>query len=232
MKIFTNAYPRSGTTTFTTALIRSTEKVRKVYKDELYINDSWIIKNHNPILFLGNFSDDIIGCSIIRNPLDAVSSNVFRWSKGYTGNSVYGLLVVDTSKVYGALDIGEPIIKSIDHQLDQYISYMHCLLLSKSNVVLFTYEQMKSLAPWCIHNLVSIAGYDDSLVNDENAIYFVNSPENVSDLKNDLYFKIREYIENTEKYKTAIFYYDKVINLLKEKQDSYPIKDQSSLPKS
>lgn len=224
MKIFTNGYPRSGTTNFTNSVLMSTKKLMGSDRDQLCHNKHWVMKNHNPILFLGSYPSDITICTIVRNPLDAISSNSFRWAKGYTGNMIQGLLVMNEENQPQDQRLSDHSKATIEHQIDQYISYMFAILQNPENIVMFTYEQTKNNLVWCIKTLVGFTEMDVDKIETEMDKIIMYSPNNASDEKTDLYFGIKEYIKGTEKYQQAVEYYDKVMSILKEKQLGYSAK--------
>lgn len=220
MKIFTNSYPRSGATGFNNALFRATDNLINKNKDELVQNDSWILKNHNPLLFLGTYDSEITACAIVRNPLDAISSNVFRWSKGFTGNMVHGRLIIDNNQIYNNKQIDSEMIILIEHQIDQYISYLYSILNSRQKIILFSYEQIKKETSWCIKSLLSFTEVNYNNIDEEAALLAIKNHD-TSDEKTSMYFNIRKEILLSKKYWIAYKYYTDVMSLLQLEQKYY-----------
>lgn len=213
MKILTNSYPRSGATLFTNALRSATRKYREPFEEELYQNNDWIIKNHNPVIFLGSYSPDILLCTIVRNPLDAIASNSFRWMNGYTGNIVHGTAIIDKHQVNDNHELSEKMCRDIDHQIDQYISYLYCLLENPSNVLIFTYEQILENTSECIKKICRMCGLPEDI--DEGMVkYHIQNPLQPTSVKTDLYFNIKNYVLNSSKYQEANGLYHNILAIL------------------
>lgn len=212
MKVFTNSYPRSGATTFVNALIGATRNMRPEFEDELCSNPDWILKNHNPLLFLGTYANDIIPVTIIRDPVDAISSNSYRWSKGYIGNVIHGVAIIDKNQIHSKLEIDSRMAQSIDHQINQYISYMQSLLSNGDNFYCFSYEQIQKYPEKCINILVKMAGLSSNSINLKAIQQVFNNPPDPTGPKTEFYDKIRTYINKHSKLSEMYELYNKAMN--------------------
>ena len=224
MKIFTNSYPRSGATTFSGAIRHSTLHLRPPFEDELYNQDDWVNKNHNPVIFLGTYPKDIVLVTIIKDPLDAITSNSFRWSKGHTGNIIHGAIVIDKDQIRNDTELDDGMARSLEHQMDQYLSYMYCYMQNPENVIAFTYGQIQTNAVDCIKNIAIFAGLNPEEIDQESIGHVMSHPPHPTGEKTVMYHKIREYIQNSEKFVEVTKAYNEAIDYIRGKQESYPVK--------
>lgn len=229
MKIFTNSYPRSGASTFANAIRNSTNHLRPPFIDELYNQDNWVNKNHNPVIFLGTYPEDVTSVTIIKDPLDAITSNSFRWSKGHTGNVVHGSIIIDKDQIRNDTFLDEGMTRLIDHQMDQYLSYIYCYMQNPENVVAFTYDQIQKDAVGCIKNIAVFAGLDSDDINESSIHFCMSHPHQPTGEKTTMYYKIREYIENSEKFLEVTRSYNEALDYIRAKQASYPVKIDFSI---
>lgn len=194
MKILINSYPRSGTTTLVDAVRVSVMSDKLQFGEDFFHNDSWISKSHLPVLFLGSFPSDIVISTILRDPVDAISSNCFRWSNGHTGNIVQGKIVIDKS-VESKEDKFDDVLKNlIKHQVKQYISYYSCLKENASNVLMFDYDEVQKDTDAVIDKIVSASGGDTSNLNYLASSMVIKNPPQPTKEKTELYYQIRSYI--------------------------------------
>ena len=199
MKILVNSYPRSGTTTFVNAIRLACLGKISDFGDEFFHKENWVAKSHIPIIFLGNYENILIS-TVIRKPSDAITSNCFRWSNGYTGNIVNGKIVVDKSREIKENKFDDTLINLIDHQILQYESYYECLKNGNSNVKIFTYEQTQNDIVSSINKIMLLSGSDIKNLNYEPAINIVKNPPQPTKEKTNLYYQIKEYIENSSNF--------------------------------
>jgi hypothetical protein len=224
MKIFTNSYPRSGATTFSNAIRNSTYHLRPPFADELYNQNDWVNKNHNPVIFLGTYPEDVVPVTIVKDPLDAITSNSFRWSKGHTGNVVHGSIIIDKDQIRNDTFLDEGMKRLIDHQMDQYLSYIFCYMQNPDNVVAFTYDQTQKNAVDCIKNIAVFANIDPNDLQEDQIHFSISHPPHPTGEKTVMYHKIREYIQNSEKFVEVTREYNRALDYIKAKQVNYPIK--------
>lgn len=216
MKLLVNSYPRSGTTTFTNAVRSSFRMGRLNAPEDMYHNDTWISKGHSPVIFLSKFPKDILVSSILRDPVDAISSNSFRWCNGYTGNIVKGLIVVDKNQVSDIEFLDEQIKDLINHQIQQYVSYYTCLN-TNSDIELFIYENINNNISESIDIIAKYFNYDKNLIDYSAAEYEIKNPPQPTKEKNQLYYDIREYIKNSKNIDLCYNLYNTLIERQKTK---------------
>lgn len=214
MKVLVNSYPRSGTTTFVNALRASFRMNKLNAPEDMYHHDEWISKGHSPVIFLSNFPKDIFISSIIRDPIDAISSNSFRWCNGYTGNIVKGMIVVDKNQITKTLELDNNIKDLIDHQIKQYISYYTCLKNNK-NIELFTYESINGNISKNIEKVANYFNYDLSMLDYNAAEYEMENPPQPTKDKTSLYYGIRDYIRHSEDIGLCYNIYETLLERLK-----------------
>ena len=223
MKIFTNSYPRSGATTFTNAIRSSTYHLRPPFMDELYNEENWVNKNHNPVIFLGTYPKDITVVTIVKDPLDAITSNSFRWSKGHTGNIVHGSIIIDKDQIRNDAFLDDGMTRLIDHQMDQYLSYMYCYMQNPDSVVVFTYDQIQKDPVGCIKNIAVLSGINPEEIDQKSVEFSMGHPPQPTGEKTAMYYEIRKYIESSEKFLEVSRSYKEVLKYIERKQALYPI---------
>lgn len=196
MKILINSYPRSGTTTLVDAIRVSAMSEKLQFGEDFFHNENWISKSHLPVLFLGSFPSDIVIGTILRDPLDAITSNCFRWSNGYTGNIVQGKIVVDKG-VQSKEDKFDHVLKNlIEHQVKQFISYYSCLKENASNILMVTYDEVQNDTKFTIDKIVRASGFDTNNLDYVAAEQVIKNPPQPTKEKTELYYQIREYADS------------------------------------
>lgn len=189
---------------------------RDIRTEEMFDKDDWICKSHIPIIFSGTFDNEITVSTIIRNPVDAIASNSFRWSNGHTGNIVQGRVVIDKAQIRKENDLDDDLKRLIDHQIKQYISYLFCYLNAPSKIMAFKYEDVQNRIAWCIDNITN--NYNNLDYN--SAQYTIDNPPQPTKEKTQLYFEIRKYIQESPLYAEACIRYNAALNVL-QKQSFY-----------
>lgn len=218
VKILINSYPRSGTSTLVDAIRMASTSHTLEFGEDFFHKNGWVSKSHLPILFLGSFPSDIIIGTVVRDPLDAISSNCFRWANGYTGNLVHGKIVVDKSREVKE-DKFDDVLKSlIEHQIQQYISYYFCLNSNINNILIFEYEQIQNNVKEVIDKVVIAAGGNINLLNYDAAQYVIQNPSQPTKEKTELYYQIRDYILSSTEINKCYDLYNKILKT-KENQN-------------
>lgn len=202
-KILINSYPRSGSTTFLNAIRASASRLIPPYSQIFFHEDSWICKSHISVIFLGTYPDDISIYTIIRNPLDAIVSNVYRWSNGYTGNIVNGNMVVSQNQIKTDTAIDEIFLDMISHQINQYISYVSLYIENRERVTAFSYEAIQNKVSECL----DIIFPDSSSIDYEAAIAKVKNPTDPTLEKTEIHSTIKRYVENSSEFSRALRLY-------------------------
>ena len=219
MKILINSYPRSGTTTLVDAIRAATTSGNLMFGEDFFHNEDWISKSHLPVLFLGTFPSDVLIGTVIRDPLDAISSNCFRWVNGYTGNIVQGKVVIDKSRESKENKFDKEVMSLIDHQVNQYISYYSCLLSNIDKVLLFRYDKIQNDIDSAINRVVYAAGGSKESLNYTAAQKVIKNPPQPTKEKTVLYFKIREHIKSLTALNDAYRLYDEALRMEKDKNE-------------
>jgi hypothetical protein len=216
MKILINSYPRSGTTTLVDATRLSYMNEMIGYEEDFFYKDKWIAKSHIPVIFLSNFSKDIVLGTVLRDPIDAISSNCFRWANGHTGNIVQGRIVVDRTRESAENKFNDELKDLIRHQTHQYLSYYKCLINNSQNIKMFHYEDVQNNIEKCVEKLIFFAGGNISILKYDSARYVVNNPPQPTKEKTELYYQIRDHIKTIDIIKECYSLYNETIPL-KEK---------------
>lgn len=222
MKILLNAYPRSGSTTFTDSLRKSVRDTRPGNYTELAEGNDWIIYKHEPFIHFGFYGDDVVQATILRDPIDAIASNVERWFKGFTGNVIQGVRIVNNGlNIIDSIDVlDDQKLGFINHQIEIYQSYLKCLEKNIDNVTCFTYSQTRNQTDICIKNLLILSGVDISKIREYNIDNTISNRED----KHPIYYQVREVLMAQEGL------YDVYIRVLEQainKQKSLPIQFNS-----
>lgn len=209
MKVLINSYPRSGATTFTDAIRMSTLFKTIEFGEDFFHNEKWVAKSHIPIIFMGEFPKDLTIGTILRDPVDSIASNSFRWANGHTGNLVQGKVVIDRQREVKENKFDKDLTDLIDHQVQQYISYYYCLYNGSRNTLKFAYDDVQNNIEKCIDRVLEKSSFVPESVNYEAARYVIKNPPQPTKEKTELYYQIREYIKTLDELKKCYdFYYD------------------------
>jgi hypothetical protein len=219
MKILINSYPRSGTTTLVDAIRVSVLSDELQFGEDFFHNEQWISKSHLPVLFFGSFPSDIVIGTILRDPVDAISSNCFRWANGHTGNIVQGKIVIDKSRESKENKFDETLKNLIIHQVKQYISYYSCLISNPKDVLMFEYSEIQNDTKKVIDRAVKAAGGNISSLNYHSAEGIIKNPPQPTKEKTELYYRIREYISSLEETNECYSLYYKLLKIKGEKYE-------------
>jgi len=202
-KILINSYPRSGSTTFLNAIRASVAKLIPPYSQIFFHEDSWICKAHIPLVFLGTYPDDVGIYTIVRDPLDAIVSNVYRWSKGYTGNIVNGNMVVSQNQIRTDIDVDETFLDTISHQINQYISYVSLYIDNQDKITAFSYDAVQTRIADCLDLIFP----GSNIVDYEAAKHAIDNPINPTMVKTEIHSIIKRYVENSSEFLKAVDLY-------------------------
>lgn len=215
MKILINSYPRSGTTTLVDATRLTCIKEMIEFREDFFHREKWIAKSHIPVVFLGSFPKDIVLGTVLRNPLDAIASNCFRWANGHTGNIVQGRIVVDKSRESMENKFNDELKDLIRHQVYQYLSYYKCLQNRSQDIMMFDYNDVQNNIIGCVKKLIEAGNADMSDLDYNAAIRVVNNPPQPTKEKTELYYQIKDYIKEVDIIDECYTIYNELI-LLKE----------------
>lgn len=218
MKILINSYPRSGTTTLVDATRLTCIDEMIEYREDFFYREKWIAKSHIPVIFLGEFPKDIILGTVVRDPLDAISSNCFRWANGHTGNIVQGRIVVDKTRESMENKFNDELKDLIRHQVHQYLSYYMCLKNKKQNIFIFDYNDVQNNIIKCVNRLILLSGAKTDKLDYNAALNVVKHPPQPTKEKTELYYQIKDYIKSLNEIDQCYSLYNELF-LLKEKFD-------------
>jgi hypothetical protein len=218
MKILINSYPRSGTTTFVDAIRMSAMSEMLAFGEDFFHKEKWISKSHIPVVFFGSFPSDIVIGTILRDPIDAISSNCFRWSNGHTGNIVQGKIVIDKSRESKEDKFDDTLKELIIHQVRQYISYYSCLSTNTDGILMFEYSDIQNNPKECIDRVVTAAGGNLSSLNYHAGYNVIKNPPQPTKEKTELYYKIRDYIQSLPEIHECYYLYHAMLKS-KESRD-------------
>lgn len=211
IKVLVNSYPRSGTTTFTDAIRMSCVKKNIKFGEDFFHKDSWVAKSHIPVLFLGDFPPNITVATILRDPVDAITSNCFRWTNGYTGNIVQGKIVIDKSRENKENKFDELLKDLIRHQTEQYISYLYCLKNGSKNTIIFSYEDIQNNIVKCINRIVKVSNLTLENLDYDAAINIIKNPPQPTKIKTDLYYEIKQYLMSVDLLEECYLLYNDIL---------------------
>lgn len=195
MKVLINSYPRSGTSTFVHAIYRGSKLNSEYWSDIWFYGENWIAKSHVPAFFYATFPSDIVAGTVLRDPVDAISSNVFRWTNGYTGNIVNNKIVIDNTIANKENKFDEQVKMLIDHQIKQYSAYYYSLSTNYKNFLMFEYKDIKKDAIPFVRQIIKKAGGDYFNIDTAGIKDAMDNPNLPTKEKTDLYYLIRNYIE-------------------------------------
>lgn len=218
MKILINSFPRSGSNTFTGALRKSVWNIRNGNLHEREEYDEWIINKYEPLFYLVNYGSDVTLSAIVRNPVDAITSNAERWFKGFTGNVIDGVQIVDKAqnKSDEIIKLGLSEIDFIQNQIKRYGSYLNCIEKNFNNIKYLTYEQTREQTDIAIKNLLMLSDVDISKIPEESlAKNLINN-----EAKHPVYAIIKEYLQGIEGISD---HYDQLLPRILDEQAKYPL---------
>lgn len=208
MKILLNSYPLSGHIPLTQSIIRLTGAITKDNPEQMAEGSNWVIWKQEPIIFLGNYNDDILLCSVLRNPLEVISLNVDRWFSGISEKMVYNIPAGDDSNKNQGDTLSNRDIEFINHQVRMYKSYANSLDMSKKDIYITSYDKYISNGSAVIIDILNKAKVDFSLVNTNDIMinHDVDKPET------KVYDQIVEIIKNNPDFNYINNWYLNKIN--------------------
>ena len=155
MKIVINGFPRSGTTNFTDALRSAARPIRLENEKERVTGKEWITNKNDSLYFLPKYPEDVTICYILREPELAISSNVERWLKGFTGKIVSGMVIVDHQQKKDVGELTKDITNFIDDQIEVFKTYLVSFIENKDALEIIHYNQTRLNSVNAIKNILS-----------------------------------------------------------------------------
>lgn len=97
---------------------------------------------HEPLLFLANF-DDIYQINILREPVDCISSQVFKSSYGFGGSTIVGRPeIVDGNMEFFRTKKNEFLEEAMYQESKMWMGYTYGATKNITKVIPFTFEQV------------------------------------------------------------------------------------------
>jgi hypothetical protein len=139
MKIIVNSNPRTGTTYLIDMLRCSAGHHLDRTRNGEYSNmEDWIIKCHEPLLLLSDISN-VSQITIIRDPLDTISSNMFRHTSGLNSNSIWGTTgVSNENKTNNYKD--PRFLDGLKQSISKWKEYADNTRINKDNLIIVPFD--------------------------------------------------------------------------------------------
>lgn len=176
------------------------------------------MSKHEHVILSGTY-EDVMLCTILRDPTDAISSNVDRWFEGYVGSTIQGIQIKNSDQINSEHILNKDAKEFIDQEKELYMAYLIVINDNIDRITTFTYDQIKNNSIECINNIFSMFDMKDYQYNADLAKEFLTKP---SSDKGRLYGEIRKYLE----YDMNEIYtlYNQIMEKVSLKQKTYPIK--------
>lgn len=175
-KIILNFMPRSASSFFFDTLRESYGHNQKDFHKPRYAGewshkDTWIVLAHDPLLFHGVFDDTISMITTLRDPIDAVTSQILKTSYGYGNATIAGRPeIVDGNMEFFKTQKEEYIRESMYQESMMWLGYCFGLRKAIDRIIPFTFEQTTSMVEEIlphIHRLVGVSDDVRVLTNEE-----------------------------------------------------------------
>lgn len=146
-KIIINSVPRSASQFMMDAIRDMFYHNDRDYNDyansgEWAQDNNFIKVAHEPLLFLANF-DDIYQINILREPIDCISSQVFKSAYGFGGSTIVGRPeIVDGNMEFFRTKKNEFLEESMYQESKMWMGYTHGAMKNINKVIPFTFEQV------------------------------------------------------------------------------------------
>lgn len=232
-KILLNSYPRTGMSVLNN-LLRVAYNRNEIEEYGEYSNrDSFFIWSHTPVTLLAKFND-INQITIIRQPLDAISSLAAKLDSGI------GLDVHDNQISYynPHKENFESIALYIDHTVetmtDEYLSYLENCTNNIDNLIPFTFEQVVNEPKFVLDlitktvggNFLSLSDQEIKGINDfvyakweeEDSLLPTSAKRNPVSEKSEFYYQFKIYLSLSKKLKDLNDAYEFAIYKIKQRQ--------------
>lgn len=245
-KIILNFMPRSASSFFFDTLRESYGHNQRDFHKPRYAGewshkDTWIVLAHDPILFHAIFDDSISMITTMRDPFDAVASQILKTSYGYGNATIAGRPeIVEGNMEFFKTQKEEYIRESMYQESMMWLGYSYGLRKAIDKVIPFTFEQTTSMVADIlphIHRLVGVS--DDVKVLSKKDIedrvkhlteHFSDDINFTSGAANGLptdkpeeYYLIKEMVRNSEWASQMAEEYELNLKLIKDRQLSLGI---------
>jgi hypothetical protein len=120
--------------------------------------DNWIILCHEPLLFRAELPG-VTMTTVLRNPIDAVTSQILKTSYGFGGATIAGRPEIVDGNMAFFRDKKEEFIKESMYQESRmWEGYTYGSMLAIDRIVPFTFEQVTEDLPNVLPHLYRLAG--------------------------------------------------------------------------
>ena len=163
MKILLNSYPRTGTT-YLVNMLRWCAKHQESHREGEYSNEpEWIIKAHEPILLLASIPE-MSQLTIIRDPIDTISSNMFRHTSGLNSNSIWGHTGVSSeNKTNNYYD--PRFLDGLKQSVAKWKEYAENTIKNKENLTVILFETLVSNTAGVIYSIFENQNVNQDILN-------------------------------------------------------------------
>lgn len=166
-KIIINSLPRSGSN-FLFFLARSmySHDIRDyqnpMLSGEWHQTDNWIINAHEPLLFRSNIPD-VTMTTILRNPVDVISSQILKSTYGFSPRTIAGKQEIIDANVNFLHDKKEEHLKeSLYQECRMWSGYTYGAMLAIDRIIPYTFEQLTKQTPEVLSTLYSVSEKSDN----------------------------------------------------------------------
>lgn len=116
---------------------------------------------HEPLLFLANF-DDIYQINILREPIDCISSQVFKSAYGFGGSTIVGRPeIVDGNMEFFRTKKNEFLEEAMYQESKMWMGYTYGATKYIDKVIPFTFEQVTKKPEEVLREIHRIVGSED-----------------------------------------------------------------------
>lgn len=225
LRILINSSPRSGHTWLQYLLLNSLKNSNDVNMGATV--DDFIVRTNVPVILNATFKD-ILQVSILRNPQDLIPSIVTKTMGGLGNNITSGIPMPHEMINLPSLE------KLVNDQFDIYKLWSNTMIDNLDKVMAFTFEQVTTDTEFVMNSIMKNFNVDYSIVlnkniplsieharrriiqHDKGEIGF-NNPVPV-DKKPDVYYSIKEIVDNHKLLKPTLEIHEQYSSLIKEQQ--------------
>lgn len=120
--------------------------------------DSWVILAHEPLLFR-SVIPGVTMTTVLRNPVDAISSQILKSSYGFSPKTIAGRPeIVDGNIAFLRDNKEEHLQESLYQECRMWEGYTYGATLSINSIVPFTFEQVTQNTESVLANIYNLSG--------------------------------------------------------------------------
>lgn len=145
--------------------------------------DNWVILAHEPLLFRSAIPD-VTMTTVLRNPIDAISSQILKSSYGFSPKTIAGRPeIVDGNIAFLRDNKEEHLQESLYQECRMWEGYTYGATISIDSIVPFTFEQVTQDTEEVLSSIYSLSGgssnyrqmtKDDIAAHTENNLIYLN----------------------------------------------------------